>query len=115
MVWGDGYHNWGMRSVANFAVPITMVAAMLVPTVLVGIWIGGLADKVDTVVRTTAEIKQGQYTQVDATKDLATVHAEINEVKHRVETLEQAQRRQVVLANNEDFLVRTSKWLSGKR
>jgi hypothetical protein len=116
MMRGLGYQNRVMRTIANLAVPITIVGAMFVPTVLGSMYMGRFADKLDTVVQTTAEIKQAQYTQTDAAKDLALVHSEIGEVKRRVEVLEQDKHRQVRLAQarDEDFLTRASKWLGGK-
>jgi hypothetical protein len=123
MVRGLGYQNRVMRSIVNYAVPITMVAAMSVPTVLASMWMGRLADKVDTIDTTTKKIEQAQYTQADAAKDLALVHTEIGDVRRRVEVLETAQHRQAVLAQNrvaerearnDDFVTRASKWLSGK-
>ena len=114
MVRGLGYQNLVMRSILNYAVPITVVGAMFVPTVLGSMWMGRLADKLDTVDLTTKEIKQGQYTQSDAAKDLALVHAEIGDVRRRVEALEQAKHRQTVLARNANFITRAGNWLSSQ-
>lgn len=99
----------------RLVIPVTVVAVVLAQTVFVSVWIGRQADKLDTVIETTKEIKAAQYTQTDAAKDLALVRSEVSEVRRRVEVLEQ-QRRQMAAALNQTedgFWSRTSHWIGG--